>query len=145
MYGHSHSPYNYFGYKKRYHAIETNQPVIHLLKLPSLEFLQAPVVKKYPAKLSLTSFTCFFGLIQFLIIAALCERDPKNWKIRSGEEVFTILYAVSDFQISIMCIIIHMNLYTCFYYFSILCFVESIHVPNYLQYCVLFRVLFPLE
>lgn len=54
---------------------------------------QAPVLKKYPAKLTLTSFTCFFGLIQFLVIAAFVETDLNNWKIQSGEELFTILYA----------------------------------------------------
>ncbi|MFQ6638179.1 hypothetical protein Gotur_013727 [Gossypium turneri] len=53
----------------------------------------APVLKNYPAKLTLTSFTCFFGLIQFLIIAAFVETDFKNWKIQSMEELFTILYA----------------------------------------------------
>lgn len=52
------------------------------------------MLKKYPAKLSLTSFTLFFGLIQFLFIAAFTERDPTHWKIVSGEEIFTILYAV---------------------------------------------------
>lgn len=56
--------------------------------------VQAPVVKKYPAKLTLTSFTCFFGLIQFLIIAAFAEDDLENWKIQSLEELFIILYAV---------------------------------------------------
>ncbi|GAA0170925.1 hypothetical protein LIER_25080 [Lithospermum erythrorhizon] len=55
--------------------------------------LQAPVIKKYPAKLSLTSFTCFFGLIQFLIIAAFFERDPEHWKIHSWEEILSIVYA----------------------------------------------------
>ena len=56
--------------------------------------LQAPVLRNYPAKLSLTSFTCFFGLIQFLIIGAFVETNPELWKIQSGEELFTILYAV---------------------------------------------------
>ncbi|XP_074315807.1 WAT1-related protein At3g18200 [Silene latifolia] len=54
---------------------------------------QASVLKKYPAKLSLTSYTCFFGLIQFLVIAAFAETDTQHWKIASGEELFTILYA----------------------------------------------------
>ncbi|WCJ40105.1 nodulin MtN21 /EamA-like transporter family protein [Euphorbia peplus] len=54
---------------------------------------QAPVVKKYPAKLTLTSFTCLFGLIQFLFIAAFVETDLNNWKIQSTEELLTILYA----------------------------------------------------
>ncbi|KAL5748839.1 hypothetical protein ACOSQ2_026136 [Xanthoceras sorbifolium] len=55
--------------------------------------LQARVLKKYPAKLTLTSFTCFFGLIQFLVIAAFMDPDINRWKIQSGEELFTILYA----------------------------------------------------
>ncbi|KAI3463743.1 hypothetical protein Pfo_020406 [Paulownia fortunei] len=61
--------------------------------LASIVNMQAPIVKKYPAKLSLTSFTFFFGLIQFLSIAAFVEKDPKHWQIQSGEEIFTILYA----------------------------------------------------
>ncbi|XP_031500781.1 auxin-induced protein 5NG4-like [Nymphaea colorata] len=55
--------------------------------------LQAPVLRKYPARLTVTSFTCFFGVIQFLIIASFIERDVEHWKIQSGEELFTILYA----------------------------------------------------
>ncbi|EEF41964.1 conserved hypothetical protein [Ricinus communis] len=54
---------------------------------------RAPILKKYPAKLTVTSFTCFFGLVQFLGIAAFVETDLTNWKIQSGEELFTILYA----------------------------------------------------
>ncbi|EXC25201.1 Auxin-induced protein 5NG4 [Morus notabilis] len=65
----------------------------HCLSWASWMVFQAPVLKKYPAKLSLTSFTCFFGLIQFLVIAAFVETDFERWKIVSGEEVFTILYA----------------------------------------------------
>jgi len=55
--------------------------------------IQAPVLKKYPARLSVTSYTCFFGIIQFLAIAAVFERDPSHWMMRSGGELFTILYA----------------------------------------------------
>ncbi|KAK9071280.1 hypothetical protein SSX86_009848 [Deinandra increscens subsp. villosa] len=65
----------------------------HCLSWAGWMVFQAPIVKKYPAKLSLTSFTCFFGLIQFMVIAAVFERDPLKWKIKSGQEVFTILYA----------------------------------------------------
>ncbi|XP_071691246.1 WAT1-related protein At3g18200-like [Rutidosis leptorrhynchoides] len=65
----------------------------HCLSWAGWMVFQAPIVKKYPAKLSLTSFTCFFGLIQFMVIAAFFERDPEKWIIKSGEEVFTILYA----------------------------------------------------
>ncbi|KAL4272930.1 hypothetical protein GQ457_13G008400 [Hibiscus cannabinus] len=35
----------------------------------------------------------FFGLIQFLIIALVFERDSQAWMFHSGGELFTILYA----------------------------------------------------
>ncbi|KAK8596679.1 hypothetical protein V6N13_001285 [Hibiscus sabdariffa] len=65
----------------------------HCLSWSGWLVLQAPVLKKYPARLSVTSYTCFFGLIQFLVIAAVFERDAQAWIFRSGGEVFTILYA----------------------------------------------------
>ncbi|KAF8399061.1 hypothetical protein HHK36_014927 [Tetracentron sinense] len=65
----------------------------HCLSWAGWMVLQAPVLRKYPAKLTLTSFTCFFGVIQFLGIAAFVETDLEHWKIQSGEELFTILYA----------------------------------------------------
>ncbi|KAK8916750.1 hypothetical protein KSP39_PZI023319 [Platanthera zijinensis] len=55
--------------------------------------LQVPVLKQYPARLSVTALTCFFGLIQFLGIAAFMETDIGRWKIHSAGELFTILYA----------------------------------------------------
>jgi drug/metabolite transporter (DMT)-like permease len=67
----------------------------HCLSWSGWLVLQAPVLKKYPARLSVTSYTCFFGVIQFLIIAAFMERDADAWKFHSGSEIFTILYAVS--------------------------------------------------
>ncbi|KAI9173537.1 hypothetical protein LWI28_002888 [Acer negundo] len=65
----------------------------HCVSWAAWMVLQAPVLKKYPAKLTLTSFTCFFGLIQFIVIAAFVDPDINRWKIESGEELFTILYA----------------------------------------------------
>lgn len=67
----------------------------HCLSWSAWLVLQAPVLKKYPARLSVTSFTCFFGLIQFLIIAAAFERDAQAWLFHSGAEAFSIVYAVS--------------------------------------------------
>ncbi|KAF3332701.1 auxin-induced protein 5NG4-like protein [Carex littledalei] len=55
--------------------------------------LQVPVLKRYPAKLSSLSLTMLFGLLQFLIIASFLENDVERWKVRSGVELFTILYA----------------------------------------------------
>lgn len=62
--------------------------------------LQGPVLRKYPARLSVTSFTCFFGMIQFLAIAAFVETDRDHWKIQSGGELLTILYAVIFLNLS---------------------------------------------
>ncbi|KAL6207508.1 hypothetical protein ACLB2K_018466 [Fragaria x ananassa] len=65
----------------------------HCLSWSAWLVLQAPVLKKYPARLSVTSYTCFFGLIQFIIIAAIFERDAQAWIFHSGGEAFSILYA----------------------------------------------------
>jgi len=64
----------------------------HCLSWSGWLVLQAPVLKKYPARLSVTSYTCFFGLIQFLIIALIFERNSQAWIFTTGGEVFTILY-----------------------------------------------------
>lgn len=69
--------------------------ICHCLSWSGWLVLQAPVLKNYPARLSVTSYTCFFGVIQFLVIAAFIERDVNAWIFHSGGEVFTILYAVS--------------------------------------------------
>lgn len=70
----------------------------HCLSWSGWLVLQAPVLKKYPARLSVTSYTCFFGLLQFLVIALLLERDAQAWLFHSAGEVFTILYAVSIYK-----------------------------------------------
>lgn len=66
-------------------------------EIESHMFKQVPVLKKYPARLSVLTLTIFFGLVQFLIIAAFTENDIDKWKIHSGMELFTILYAVIQF------------------------------------------------
>ncbi|KAK4599903.1 hypothetical protein RGQ29_009807 [Quercus rubra] len=65
----------------------------HCLSWSGWLVLQAPVLKKYPARLSVTSYTCFFGLIQFAVIALIAERNPQAWIFHSGGELFTIVYA----------------------------------------------------
>jgi hypothetical protein len=53
------------------------------------------VLKKYPARLSVLALTLVFGLVQLLAIAAFSENDSDKWKLHSGGELITILYAVS--------------------------------------------------
>ncbi|KAI3432046.1 WAT1-related protein [Psidium guajava] len=65
----------------------------HCLSWSGWLVLQAPVLKKYPARLSVTSYTCFFGLLQFLVISAFIERDSSRWLVHTGGEVFSIFYA----------------------------------------------------
>ncbi|KAG6472839.1 protein WALLS ARE THIN 1-like [Zingiber officinale] len=65
----------------------------HCLSWSGWLVLQKPVLKKYPARLSVTSFTCFFGLLQFLIIAAFIEPDSDAWAFHSTGELFAIFYA----------------------------------------------------
>ncbi|KAL5706649.1 WD repeat-containing protein wat1 [Ranunculus cassubicifolius] len=65
----------------------------HCLSWSGWLVFQAPVLKKYPARLSVTSYTCLFGVFQFLIIAAAMERDSQAWLIHSGGELFSVFYA----------------------------------------------------
>ncbi|KAM0938872.1 putative EamA domain-containing protein [Dioscorea sansibarensis] len=65
----------------------------HCLSWSGWLVLQAPVLKKYPARLSVTAYTCFFGVLQFLVIALVVERDASAWIFNSGSEIFTIFYA----------------------------------------------------
>jgi len=65
----------------------------HCLSWSGWMVLQVPVLKRYPARLSVLSLTCIFGLLQFLAIAVFTEEDLSRWKVHSGGELFTILYA----------------------------------------------------
>ncbi|CAD6232436.1 unnamed protein product [Miscanthus lutarioriparius] len=65
----------------------------HCLSWSGWMVLQVPVLKRYPARLSVLSLTCIFGLLQFLAIAVFTEEDLSRWKVHSGVELFTILYA----------------------------------------------------
>lgn len=65
----------------------------HCLSWSGWLVLQTPVLKQYPARLSFTSYQCFFGIIQFLVIAAFLERNPQAWLVHSGSELFSVFYA----------------------------------------------------
>ncbi|KMZ59899.1 Protein WALLS ARE THIN 1 [Zostera marina] len=54
--------------------------------------LQDPLLKKYPAKLTLTAYTCLFGSIQLAAISAITERDVEMWKIESRGVLLALLY-----------------------------------------------------
>nr|CAB3470205.1 unnamed protein product [Digitaria exilis] len=52
-----------------------------------------PVLKKYPAKLSLFAIILAMGLIQLLAVAPFFDNDIMRWKVHSGGELLSILYA----------------------------------------------------
>ncbi|KAM6564674.1 hypothetical protein CsatB_024672 [Cannabis sativa] len=55
--------------------------------------LQAPLLKKYPARLSVTSYTCFFSILQFFVIAVSFEPDFQAWQFSSSSELFILFYS----------------------------------------------------
>ncbi|KAJ0040068.1 hypothetical protein Pint_28364 [Pistacia integerrima] len=65
----------------------------HCLFWSSWIVLQTPVLKKYPARLSVVSYSCCFSVMQFCAIAAYFERDPQAWHIHSGYELFSLFYS----------------------------------------------------
>lgn len=79
----------------------------HCLSWSGWLVLQAPVLKRYPARLSFTSYQCFFGILQFLAIAAFFERNGEAWLIRTGSEVFSVFYAVSSSSSSVTSLILN--------------------------------------
>ncbi|CAN6201576.1 unnamed protein product [Urochloa humidicola] len=66
---------------------------VNCLCLSGWMVLQVPVLKKYPAKLSSFTITLALGLIQLIAVAPFFESNIERWKVHSGGELFTILYA----------------------------------------------------
>ncbi|KAJ4981385.1 hypothetical protein NE237_032222 [Protea cynaroides] len=59
--------------------------------------------------LSITSYTRFFGVLQFLVIAAFIEKNSQAWLVHWGTEFFSVLYTGIvvlgiDFAVKIWCI-----------------------------------------
>ncbi|KAK4262120.1 hypothetical protein QN277_027718 [Acacia crassicarpa] len=65
----------------------------HCLSWSGWIVMQAYVLKIFPAPLSVSASTCFFGIVQFLILAISFEHDSEAWKLNSREELYGILYA----------------------------------------------------
>ncbi|XP_027361572.1 protein WALLS ARE THIN 1-like isoform X2 [Abrus precatorius] len=55
--------------------------------------MQAFVLKKYSAPLTVSAFTCFFGIVQFVTIAAFFEKDSKAWHLNSKREIYSVLFS----------------------------------------------------
>ncbi|KAJ1260333.1 hypothetical protein BS78_10G224200 [Paspalum vaginatum] len=66
---------------------------LNCLCLSGWMVMQVPILKKYPAKLSSFTITLAMGLIQLVVIAPFVESNLERWKVHSGGELLTILYA----------------------------------------------------
>ncbi|XP_075655934.1 protein WALLS ARE THIN 1-like isoform X1 [Castanea sativa] len=64
----------------------------HCLCCSSWIIIQTPLLKKYPARLSIASFAYFFSILQYLVIAVAFERDSQAWIVNSTDELLTIFY-----------------------------------------------------
>ena len=57
--------------------------------------MQSPVVKKYPAELSLTGLMCMLGAVQSGVLALICEyKTPSVWAIGWNIELLSYVYTV---------------------------------------------------
>lgn len=54
--------------------------------------VQAPVLAKYPANLSVTAYTYFFGTIFMVVTAVATNNESMNWSL-TGSEVLAVIYA----------------------------------------------------
>ncbi|XP_075655935.1 protein WALLS ARE THIN 1-like isoform X2 [Castanea sativa] len=66
----------------------------HCLCCSSWIIIQTPLLKKYPARLSIASFAYFFSILQYLVIAVAFERDSQAWIVNSTDELLTIFYTI---------------------------------------------------
>ncbi|CAN4082480.1 unnamed protein product [Withania somnifera] len=55
--------------------------------------LQTDTVKKYPERMTIVFFTCFFGSIQIAILTLALESNPKAWIVKPGIEIIAIVFA----------------------------------------------------
>ncbi|XP_057853596.1 WAT1-related protein At5g07050 [Cryptomeria japonica] len=63
------------------------------LSWASLFVLQASVLKKYPAQLSLVTLICLMGALQSIVITLAVERHPSAWAVGFDMNLLTAVYS----------------------------------------------------
>jgi hypothetical protein len=59
-----------------------------------INYFQAPVLKKYPANLSVTAYSFFFGVVLMAIVSLFMTDLSSDW-ILTQSEILAVVYAVS--------------------------------------------------
>ncbi|XP_059447150.1 WAT1-related protein At5g40230-like isoform X2 [Corylus avellana] len=73
-------------------------------------FVQALMLKKYPAELVVVFYYCFFVAIQSAVVCLVVERDLSSWSLQSNERLIAVLYSAvfgSAFQVGISAWCLH--------------------------------------
>lgn len=60
-----------------------------------LQNFQAPVLKRYPANISVIAYSYFFGAILMVVTAFFMTNETTEWSLTQSE-VFAVIYAVSS-------------------------------------------------
>ncbi|KAG4993744.1 hypothetical protein JHK86_030571 [Glycine max] len=55
--------------------------------------IQAPLLKKYPANLSVTAYSFFFGVVLTLIVSLFMVNESTNWILKQSE-ILAVVYAI---------------------------------------------------
>lgn len=63
--------------------------------------IQAPLLAKYPANLSVTAYSYFFGTVFMVATAVTMNTESINWTLTSSE-VWAVIYAVRFFAFAIV-------------------------------------------
>ncbi|KAG4988130.1 hypothetical protein JHK82_030475 [Glycine max] len=56
--------------------------------------IQAPLLKKYPANLSVTAYSFFFGVVLTLIVSLFMVNESTNWILKQSE-ILAVVYALT--------------------------------------------------